>query len=168
MSVIIQNLIKRFDLQKHPEGGYFTETYRSEEEIPEVVLPDSFEGSRNYCTGIYFLLTSNTFSAFHRIQQDEMWHFYQGAPLIIHVIHPNGEYSKQVLGLNFEEGAVPQFTVLKKSWFAAEVNEPDSYSFVGCTVSPGFDFRDFELAERDLLCKQFHYHKEIISRLTRS
>lgn len=163
----IQQLINRFDLQKHPEGGYFKETYRSKGEIPDSVLGDDFEGSRNYCTGIYFLLTSDTFSAFHRIQQDEMWHFYQGSPITIHIIHPDGNYTKHVLGLNFKDGEAPQFTVLKKCWFAAEVNVPNSYTFVGCTVSPGFDFKDFELANRNSLIQQFPRHKELIVRLTR-
>ncbi|MEQ9035824.1 MAG: cupin domain-containing protein [Gracilimonas sp.] len=163
----ITSLISHFDLEEHPEGGYFKETYRSEGVIPEAVFPDIFEGSRNYCTGIYFLLTSDTFSAFHKIRQDEMWHFYQGSPLTIHMISTDGNYSKQVVGLNFDNGELPQFTVPKEYWFAAEVNEPNSYSFVGCTASPGFDFRDFELAEKERLSSQFPQHKNIISRLTR-
>lgn len=167
MNQTAKKLISQFNLQKHPEGGYFKETYRSEGVIPEAVFPDTFEGSRNYCTGIYFLLTSDTFSAFHKIRQDEMWHFYQGSPLTIHMISPEGNYSKQVVGLDFENGELPQFTVPKEYWFAAEVNEPDNYSFVGCTVSPGFDFRDFELAERNPLSSRFPQYKEIISRLTR-
>ena len=163
-----QKLITHFDLQEHPEGGYFKETYRSEGEIPEGVLPEEFEGDRNYSTGIYFLLTSDAFSAFHKIYQDEMWHFYQGSSLTIHMISPDGKYSKQVIGLNFDEGELPQFTVPKEYWFAAEVNEPDSYTFVGCTVEPGFDFRDFELAEKDALTNLYSNHSKIIGRLTRS
>ena len=163
----IETLINRFDLQEHPEGGYFKETYRSEGTIPESVLGDAFEGSRNYSTGIYFLLTSDSFSAFHRIQQDEMWHFYQGAPITIHVIHPKGNYSKHVLGLNFKQGEVPQFTVPKACWFAAEVEKKDSYGFVGCTVSPGFDFKDFELAERDTLSSLFPRYEALIEKFTR-
>ena len=163
-----KELITRFNLQEHPEGGYFRESYRSEGEIPEAALPEPFDGNRNYATGIYFLLTSDTFSAFHKIKQDEMWHFYQGSPLTIHMISPNGEYSRQVVGLDFENGELPQFTVPKKTWFAAEVNEPDSYSFVGCTVSPGFDFADFELADRSALTELFPSHHKIIQSLTRS
>ena len=96
-----------------------------------------------------------------------MWHFYQGSPLTIHMISPDGSYSKQVVGLDFENGALPQFTVPKEHWFAAEVNQPNSYSFVGCTVSPGFDFRDFELATEESLISLFPQHNEIITRLTR-
>ena len=161
-------IIEKFNLQKHPEGGYFKETYRSEKVIPEDSLPEQFEGNRNYSTGIYFLLTSDNFSAFHKINQDEMWHFYLGSPLTIHMISPDGEYSKQVLGINLEADELPQFTVPKEYWFAAEVNLLESYSFVGCTVSPGFDFKDFELAQQSALTTQFPVHKEIIKRLTRS
>ncbi len=167
MPTEIQQLIQKFNLQKHPEGGYFKETYRSDGEIPEEVLPDEFDGARNYSTGIYFLLTSDAFSAFHKIHQDEMWHFYTGTSLTIHMISPEGKYSKQVLGLNFEEDALPQFTVPKKTWFAAEVNQPNTYSFVGCTVAPGFDFRDFELAEQGKLVSAFPQHKALIKQFTR-
>jgi predicted cupin superfamily sugar epimerase len=168
MHKIAKDLITHFDLQEHPEGGYFKETYRSEGSIPKSVLVDKYSGSRNYSTGIYFLLTSDTFSAFHKIHQDEMWHFYKGSPLTIHMISPNGIYSSQVVGMNFENGALPQFTVPAETWFAAEVNEPNSYSFVGCTVSPGFDFQDFELAEQETLTELFPAHQEVIERFTRS
>lgn len=163
-----KQLIEHFELKEHPEGGYFKETYRSEGQIPGSVLGDQFEGDRNYCTGIYFMLTSGPFSAFHRIQQDEMWHFYQGSPLTIHMIDSYGNYTTQVVGLNFENGEVPQFTVPKGCWFAAEVNESESYSFIGCTVSPGFDFRDFELGSQKQLIHHFPQHREIIKRFTRS
>jgi predicted cupin superfamily sugar epimerase len=167
MDNIIQKLIEQFSLEEHPEGGYFKETYRSECTIPEAVLGDNFDGDRNYSTSIYFLLTSDTFSAFHKIHQDEMWHFYQGSPLTIHMISPKGEYTKQVVGLNFEEGELPQFTVPKETWFASEVNDPDNYAFVGCTVSPGFDIRDFELPERIELTELHPQHQKVIKRLTR-
>ncbi|SMO42260.1 cupin domain-containing protein [Gracilimonas mengyeensis] len=164
----IQKLIDTLELEEHPEGGYFKETYRSEEIIPEKELPEVFEGERNCCTGIYFLLTSDTFSAFHKIHQDEMWHFYEGSSLTIHMIYSDGRYEKQEVGMNLEKGERPQFTVPKEVWFAAEVSEPNSYSLVGCTVSPGFDFRDFELAERESLTKRFYNHGDIISKFTRA
>lgn len=163
----IQDLINNFNLQKHPEGGYFKETYRSEGVIPSEVLSNDINGDRNYCTGIYFLLTSDNFSTFHRIKQDEMWHFYEGSPLVVHLIDKEGNYSFQKIGLDFEDGQVPQFVVPKGVWFASEVQEPDSYSLVGCTVSPGFDFKDFELAEKDSLLSEFPNHFAIIDRLSR-
>lgn len=163
----IQTLIKTLKLKKHPEGGYFKETYRSEGQILESVLPGVFEGSRNYCTGIYFLLTSDTFSAFHKIHQDEMWHFYQGSPLTIHMIDADGNYTSRVLGMNVEAEELPQFTVPKETWFAAEVNKPGSFALAGCTVAPGFDFRDFELAEQHSLSELSPEHTGLIKKFTR-
>ncbi len=163
----IEQLITTLNLQKHPEGGYFKESYRSEGVIPSEVLKDGIDGDRNYCTGIYFLLTSDNFSAFHRIKQDEMWHFYEGSPLIVHMIDKEGNYSFQKVGLDLENDQVPQFVVPKGVWFASEVMKPDSYSFVGCTVAPGFDFADFELAEKDSLISEFPKYSKIINRLTR-
>jgi hypothetical protein len=163
----IQELISTFVLLKHPEGGYFKETYRSEGIISESALPNEFNGYRNYSTGIYFLLTSDAFSAFHRIKQDEMWHFYEGSPLVVHMIDENGNYSFQKVGLDINDDQIPQFVVPKNVWFASEVLNSDSYSFVGCTVSPGFDFEDFELADQTELSSLFPDHKAIINKLTR-
>lgn len=163
-----QKLIETLGLQAHPEGGYFKETYRSLEIIPQPVLGQAFEGDRNVCTGIYFLLTSDTFSAFHRINQDEMWHFYKGSTLLLHTVSSDGKYKCTEIGIDVENGEVPQAVVKAGTWFGATVKNPDSYCFVGCTVSPGFDFRDFELAEKTALTHLFPQHKEIIARLTRS
>lgn len=160
-------LIKILNLKKHPEGGFYKETYRSEGVIPSEVLSKDINGDRNYCTGIYFLLISDNFSAFHRIKQDEMWHFYEGSPLVVHMIDKEGNYSLQKIGLDLEDGQVPQFVVPKGVWFASEVMKPDSYSLVGCTVAPGFDFADFELAEKDSLISEFPKYSKIIDRLTR-
>jgi|TARA_R100001460_G_scaffold9453_1_gene22755 hypothetical protein len=109
----IEQLIDLLNLQKHPEGGYFKETYRSEGVIPSEVLKYGIDGDRNYCTGIYFLLTSDNFSAFHRIKQDEMWHYYEGSPLTVHMIDKEGNYSFQKIGSDFKDGQVPQFVVPK-------------------------------------------------------
>lgn len=162
-----ENIAKKLNMQPHPEGGYYKETYRSEGFISEASLDDDISGSRNYSTGIYFMLTSDTFSAFHRIKQDEMWHFYKGAPLRLHIISKSGDYSNVIIGNDIEKGETPQFTVKSRDWFASEVIGKNNYSLVGCTVSPGFDFRDFELPERDFLISKFPQHSEIITKLTR-
>ena len=167
MKTQIQQLVENLALEPHPEGGFFRETYRSGETIPQSALKKGFEGERNCSTGIYFLLTSESFSAFHRIQQDEMWHFYDGSPILLHMISPEGDYTLIEIGRAFDLGQVPQFVVPAGYWFASEVKEESSYSLAGCTVSPGFDFRDFELANRDELSNQFPQHREVISRLTR-
>ncbi len=165
-----EEIIKQLDLQAHPEGGYFREVYRSSGEIPKSVLEKRFSGSRNYGTSIYFLLTSgNNFSAFHKINQDELWYYHYGATVRIHIISPEGEYSNLLLGLDFKNGALPQALVSAEHWFAAEViGEGDqAYSLVGCAVTPGFDFDDFVLADRFQLSNMFPKHKELIERFTR-
>lgn len=153
-------------MQPHPEGGWYKETYRSEGAIPSSVLA-GFDGDRSYATGIYFLLTKENFSAFHRIKSDEMWHFYDGDGLTVHEIKPDNEYVEHKLGLELENGEKPQLVIKAKSWFASEVKQGGSWCLVGCTVSPGFHFQDFELAERDELISEYPDHSTIITRLTR-
>lgn len=162
----IEQLIKKFGLQTHPEGGYYKEVYRSSGTIPNSHLDSVFEGDRNFCTSIYFLLTAESFSSFHKINQDETWHFYSGNCIHLHIISPNCVYEKVLIGNNYDKGEVPQFTVPAQHYFAAEVVKDNGYAFVGCTVSPGFDFRDFQLPERDKLKLLFPKHGDIITRLT--
>ncbi len=161
-----QQIVNKFDLTQHPEGGYFKETYRSNGIIKNENLSEIFIGDRNHSTGIYFLLTSDSFSAFHKINQDEMWHFYLGTTLKLHMISPEGEYSFVLIGNDVINNEVPQFVVPAQYWFAAEVVNENSFSFTGCTVAPGFDFNDFVLPERKVLIELFPQHKEIITRLT--
>ena len=167
MQTKIQKIIEQLGLTPHPEGGYFRETYRSNLMLQEPALHNNMEGERNCCTSIYFLLTSDSFSAFHRIKQDEIWHFYSGSPVEIHMIGKEGKYSMISLGFDFDEEILPQFTVEANTWFAAIIVEPNSYALVGCTVSPGFDFRDFEMANRAALISTYPEHRDIITRYTR-
>jgi hypothetical protein len=166
MNVNIEKIISELKLQPHPEGGYFRETYRSKGEIDADSLSEKYTGSRNYSTCIYFMLTSEKFSAFHRIRQDEIWHFYDGSPILLHMISPEGNYTYQKIGINFEQKEVPQFIVPGGTWFAAEVMKKESFSLIGCTVSPGFSFDDFELKSRGELTSLFPKHNAIIERLT--
>ncbi|WP_139957634.1 cupin domain-containing protein [Flavicella sediminum] len=161
-------LIKHLDLLPHPEGGYYKETYRSTEMIPNENLSNNYVGDRNVCTAIYFLLKSEKFSAFHKINQDEIWHFHEGSSLKIHQISPEGNYSFICLGNDLLKGQTYQHIVLAGYWFAATVNDKNSYSLVGCTVAPGFDFKDFVLPKRKDLLVLFPQHKEIITSLTHS
>ena len=162
-----EELIRRFDLKPHPEGGFFKETYRSEGKISEASLPKAYSGERNYATSIYFLLTSDMFSAFHKINQDEIWHFYAGTPLRIHCISKEGNYEAHDMGTDFDSNLVPQVVIPGGSWFAAETLHPNSYSFVGCSVAPGFDFDDFVLPTQKELLEKFPDHEPLIRRLTR-
>lgn len=163
----VENIIQKLELKEHPEGGYFKEVYRSSGTINKDSLEDSFSSKRNYATSIYFLLTSDTFSAFHRIKQDEIWHFYKGSPIKLHMISEQGSYSNITIGNDLNANQMLQFVVPAKYWFAAEVIDSETYSLLGCTVSPGFDFDDFELPSRTYLISKFPQLKEIIEKLTR-
>jgi len=162
----ISRWIEELGLQPHPEGGWYKEVYRSSEQIGAAGLPERFGGARSFSTSIYFLLAGDNFSAFHRIKSDELWHFYAGDGLTIHTIAANGEYEAIKLGNRPEAGESFQAVVPAGRWFASEA-KGGSYGLVGCTVAPGFDFADFELAERDRLTAEFPQHRDLIERLTR-
>ena len=163
----IKEIISRLDLKPHPEGGYFKESYRSVGMIEESSLDEDYTGKRSYSTCIYFLLTSDAFSAFHRIKQDEIWHFYQGSPIVFHTISESGIHTKTIIGNDLSRGQVPQWVVKGGTWFGAEVMNENSFSLVGCTVSPGFDFADFELPALQELIQLFPEHEEAIRSLTK-
>jgi uncharacterized protein len=181
--------IEKLGLQPHPEGGYFRQTYKSEliveshasdnsnsaRSLPVILKagetslerPAGVFNSRAASTAIYFLLEGENFSAFHRLRSDEMWHFYAGVPLVVYVIDAAGEYSSILLGDNPERGEVFQAVVKAGCWFASEVQDRKSLSLVGCTVAPGFEFQDFELAKREELVRESPRFRELIERLTR-
>lgn len=158
--------IETLGLIPHPEGGWFKETYRSSEAIPLAGLPPRFPGPRSLCTSIYFLLEPGQFSALHRIKSDEIWHFHEGGPLTVQVLSPSGESHALRLGRNAERGERFQAVVPAGSWFGAETG--GDFSLVGCTVAPGFDFTDFDMADRTDLCKSFPHQQALIRRLTRT
>jgi len=140
--------IEKLRLSPHPEGGFYRETYRAAEEIPGPALPNRFSGARSHSTAIYYLLRTGELSTFHRIHADEIWHFYAGGPLEIHII-ADGVYSQIKLGLDPERGYLPQAVVPHGAWFAARPMTGVEFSLVGCTVAPGFDFADFEFGSID-------------------
>ncbi len=158
----IEEIIQKLDLKPHPEGGYFKETYRSPGEIELGNLPDKYSGNRNYSTCIYFLLISGNFSAFHKINQDEIWHFYDGSPVELHTISQHGEHQAYIIGRDFDQGQTPQLAVPGNHYFASKVTEPNNFSLVGCTVAPGFDFDDFVLARRGDLLQKFPQHQQLV------
>ena len=131
--------IKKLNLLPHPEGGYYRETYRSMTRSEFM----GFEGERSLATSIYFLLTDERASAMHRIKSDEIWYYHDGDALDIMMIDIKGNRSNVRLGKNLDENEVLQFVVPAGFWFGAKTT--GVYSLVGCQVSPGFDFRDFEL-----------------------
>ena len=160
-----EKYIETLNLQPHPEGGWYKEVYRSIEKYP--YGDGNFPSERNYCTAIYFLITTGKFSAFHRIKSDETWHFYAGDALEVIEIDAGGNLKKTVIGNNISIGNKLQYTVPAGIWFGSRVSSGGVFSLVGCTVSPGFDFRDFEMAERQKLLQDFPQHKNIINDLTR-
>jgi predicted cupin superfamily sugar epimerase len=162
-----QHWIELLQLRPHPEGGYFRETYRSAETIAKDALPARFGGDRAFSTAIYYLLAGSDFGALHRIRQDEVWHYYDGAGLTVHVIDPGGNYSAIRLGRDLPAGEVPQAVVPAGHWFGATVTDSRSYGLAGCMVAPGFDFADFEMPSRQELLALFPQHREVIVRLTR-
>lgn len=168
MMITALALIQRFNLQPHPEGGYYAETYRSAETIPPTGLPERFGSSRTFSTAIYFLLEQGNFSAFHKIKSDECWHFYAGQTLLIHVIDKEGNLTTTKLGADINQGELFQHVVPAGCWFASEPGTNTSFAFVGCTVAPGFDFKDFELAETNELVALYPQHKDLTGRLCRS
>ncbi len=164
-----RSLIRQLGLVKHPEGGYFRETYRSKEWLPAQGLPRRYHGRRSMSTAIYYLLQGGDFSALHRIQSDELWHFHDGAPLEIVMLSDAGIFSKVRLGLNSAQGECPQVCVPRGVWFGAAVNGKDqrNYTLASCTVAPGFDFADFKMARRSDLLKKFPQQRRVILKWTR-
>lgn len=163
----ITTVARQLNMQPHPEGGFFRETYRSDLLLAQTALPETFPGDRNASTAIYFLIGGNNFSAFHRIASDELWHYYAGSPLHVHEILPDGTYHLLKIGFDLMNGYEPQATVKAGSWFASECASSDSWSLVGCTVAPGFDFADFELANKEQLATAYPQHSTLIRRLCR-
>lgn len=155
--------IQKLGLQKHPEGGWFREVYRSPEIIEQQSLDNRFSGSRNISTSIYFLLEEGDFSAFHKIKSDETWHYYDGGMIEVYSISPSGKLIIHKLGLNIENGELPQITIPAGEYFAAKPTS--EFTLVGCTVAPGFDFEDFEMPGKQELTDRFPEQIEIIKEL---
>jgi predicted cupin superfamily sugar epimerase len=160
-----QYYVSKLGLEPHPEGGYYKRTFESGERASDQELTVDFEGKRKLYTSIYFLLTSNDVSHFHRLKSDELWYYHAGSPLTIHVIDENGEYKEMKLGLDLDKGEVPQALVPKNSIFGSSVMDKDTFSLVGCMVSPGFEFQDFELFTQDDLLSKYPKYKDIIMKL---
>jgi predicted cupin superfamily sugar epimerase len=145
-----QEWIKELNLLPHPEGGFYRETYRS----PEEIIAPGFEGKRNVSTAIYFLLEEKNKSHFHRIKSDELWFFHEGETLEILCLSKKGMTSV-LLGKNIRKGEKLQVLISAGTWFGARIKNETGYSLVSCTVAPGFDFKDFEMATHEILKKEF-------------
>lgn len=160
-SMKAEDFVARLSMHKHPEGGYYVETYRSKQKIQTTL------GERCAGTVIYFLLLRDFFSAFHRLRSDETWYFHAGSAAAVHCIDPNGVLNTITIGPNLQRGDVLQVHIPAGTWFAAEVIGSSDFILISCSVSPGFEFEDFELASRESLIELFPLHGELIQRLTR-
>lgn len=155
-------------LEPHPEGGFYRQIYRSEEVLDMDSLPDRYPGDRNLATCIYFLLEQDSFSAFHRLESDELWHYHAGDPLTVYLLDPRTKgLSTLHLGPQPDLGHSLTVVIPHDTWFAARVDNDGVYSLVSCTVAPGYTEEDFFLAERDLLQTVFPEHAALIASLTR-
>lgn len=174
------NYVKLLKLESHVEGGYFKLFYKSSDKVKplseryhqersQIDAQEEKSVERHAGSSIYFLLEKQEFSAWHRLKSDEVWHYYDGgSPIEIHVIDHDGQLKTYVLGNPcITENASFQIAVKAGVWFAAEVRDKQSFGLVGCTVSPAFEYGDFELADRKQLSSQYPAHESIIYRLTR-
>jgi hypothetical protein len=165
-----RELVEKLKMQAHPEGGHFVEMYRS----PLQVAVPYATTTRAACTGIYSLIGTHDRSSLHRIKSDEMWHFYDGAPLTVVVLDAAAprHHHRIVLGRDMAKGQVMQAVVPAGEWFGAYIDpatgpttDTPDYALVGCTVAPGFDFADFELADTERLTRAFPHAADVIELL---
>lgn len=160
-------LVRFYQLQPHPEGGWYRQSYRSPLSLAQAALPPEFTGDRPCSTAILFLLEAGNFSAFHRIRSDEAWHFYTGDPLEIFILSAEGQLQTIVLGPDWKQGQQFQYVVPASHWFASRPAPGSRFALVGCTVAPGFDFADFEMATADRLAEEYPAHRALIQSLCR-
>lgn len=154
-------LIERYNMQEHPEGGFYVETFRSD------VVVQTNHGPRSASTAIYFLVSGANISRLHRIKSDEVWHFYLGGPITVVELDPmTGTAKSTILGTNLSMNQLVQYTVKANTWFGSYPSNSDDYSFVGCTVAPGFDFADFELGSREKLLQEYPQAADMIIKMT--
>ena len=155
----VERLVTQLNMQPHPEGGYYSETYRAADRVSRAA-----DGAvRSSSTAIYYLLNDGAYSAWHRIASDEVWHFYAGQPLLLHILASSGELQTHRLGHPLEHPqAVCQAVVPAGCWFAAQLEDPAGFALLGCTVAPGFEFSEFELANSNDLLEQYPQHVEAL------
>ncbi|MEH7388635.1 cupin domain-containing protein [Bacillus sp. JJ1521] len=152
--------ITHLGLEPHPEGGFYKQTFAS-----DAMIDTKQENQRKLYTSIYFLLRSEDISHLHRLKSDELWYYHGGSSLTVHIIDESGEYKEMNLGLNLDEGEVPQVLVPKNAIFGSSVKEENTFSLVGCMVAPGFEFEDFELFTQEELLKEYPQHEGAIRKL---
>ena len=164
----VEKIIEYLGLEPLPgEGGFYRETYRSsDKKIPADMLPERYSSDKHIATAIYYLLTPETFSAIHRLISDEIFHFYLGDPVTMLQLHPDGSGETITLGPDIEAGQRLQCVVPQGVWQGMHLNTGGSFALMGTTVSPAFDFDDYQPARREDLIQKYPDFAEIIERLT--
>lgn len=159
-----QTLIAQLGLQAHPERGFFSETYRSE----QMIESSAHGGKRAASTAVYFLITDEQGSTYlHRLLSDEIFHLYEGGPLEVLMLFPDGQGQVKRLGTNLEADERPQIVIPSGTWFGTALPENVPYCLFGCTVSPGFEFADFALAQGPELAAAYPAFADLIMRMSR-
>jgi predicted cupin superfamily sugar epimerase len=158
--------IEALELLPHPEGGFFRETWRAAETVAREGLPQRFPGARSIGTAIVYLLRAGDHSRLHCLRADEVWHLYDGGPLHLHLFEPGAGYRRLTLGRDLANGESPQWVIPHGTWFGAEPAAGAAFALAGCTVTPGFEYEDFELGEREALLAAFPAHHALVERLT--
>jgi len=153
--------ISHLNLQPHPEGGYYKEVFRSEQQV----IRSGSTDEKQACTSIYYLIEGTDFSGFHRIASDEIWYFHKGSPLAIHIIDEQGIYS----WFEVSDTTTGSLSVAVRAglWFAAEIPSGNGFSLVSCAVAPGFEFTEFEMASKQELMAIYPQHAGLLNRLCR-
>lgn len=164
----LQKVISLLGLQPHPvEGGFFAETYRCTEQLGTQALPPGYKGSRSLSTAIYYLLTPDSFSALHRLPTDEVFHFYLGDSVEMLQLHPDGSGRTVLIGTNLANGERPQVVVPRGYWQGSRLIPGGKFALLGATMSPGFDYADYEAGRRAELCRLYPDFQARITLLTR-
>ncbi len=163
-----EQIIEFFGMRPLPqEGGFYVETYRCQEKLTQIALPKRYAADRNFSTAILYLLTPDTFSSLHRVNSDEIFHFYLGGPVTMLQLHPDGNSEVVTLGHDVLNGQHVQVTVPRDSWQGCFINEGGEFALMGTTVAPGFETADFELGPRQELLEQYSNQRDSIIKLTR-
>lgn len=148
------------------EGGLYAETYRSSRTLPAFAAGPEQTGPRACATAIYYLITPTRFSALHRVASTEIFHFYLGDPVSMLQLHQDGSSSTHVIGPNLSIGQRPQVVAPRGVWQGTRLVPGGRFALLGCTVSPGFDFADYEHGDRAELTRQYPACAEAIAALT--
>jgi uncharacterized protein len=161
---------KLLGLTPHPrEGGWFVQTYAAEKSIAASSFADArYAGPRRTSTAIYYLLEPETFSEMHRLRSDEVFHFYAGDPVEMLQLLPDGSGKTIIIGNNLAAGQRPQVLVERGVWQGSRLMLGGRWALLGCTVSPGFEYEDYESAGREELTRRWPAFAEIIAALTRA